>query len=78
MKLCVKKIYCPTCKQAVRAREQYGNGQDWISCSKCGRTIRVGNGIYWRAATGSEIVPGSQAGSTKVVEAAKKKTRKAR
>lgn len=50
MKLCVKKVYCPQCKQSVRAREESGNGQDRISCSKCDQIIYIGNGVYWRRA----------------------------
>jgi transcription initiation factor TFIIIB Brf1 subunit/transcription initiation factor TFIIB len=61
MKLCIKKIYCPYCRQAVSAQEQSSNGQDRIVCSKCGQAICIGNGIYWRQAQEGETMSSKDA-----------------
>ena len=47
MKLCIKKIYCSHCRQAVMGQEPPYNGPYRILCSKCGQPICTSNGIYW-------------------------------
>ncbi len=63
MKLCVKRIYCSSCRLSVRAREEYANGLDRIICSKCGRAIRIGNGIFWRLPKEGELASRGLTGS---------------
>ncbi len=58
MKLCIKKIYCPHCRQAVKGVEPPYNGPWRVLCSKCGQAICVSNGIYWRQAQEGETMPG--------------------
>ena len=58
MKLCVKKIYCSNCRRAVTAVEPLGQQPPYrILCSKCGMTICVSNGIYWRRGVPGEAAP---------------------
>lgn len=60
MKLCIKKIYCPNCRQAVKGVEPPYNGPYRVLCSKCGQAICVSNGIYWRRALEGESTPASE------------------
>ena len=77
MKLCVKKIYCPNCRQAVMGQEPPFNGPYRILCSKCGQSICISNGIYWRWTGEGEATPASEterapAGKAKKTKASKK------
>ena len=76
MKLCIKKIYCPKCRQAVKGVEQTGNGRCLILCSKCGQAICVSNGIYWRRALEGESTPASEAKGKPAGKAKKAKASK--
>ena len=57
MKLCVKKIYCSNCRRAVTAAEPPAGPPYRVLCSKCGMTICVSNGIYWRRGVPGETAP---------------------
>lgn len=49
MKLCVKKIYCSSCRQLVKGQEQeMGKGNIQLLCSRCGKPLYIWNGITWR------------------------------
>ncbi len=48
MKLCVKKVYCPSCQKLVSCHEQKVDSQSQVLCSKCGRPLRLWNGVSWR------------------------------
>ena len=73
MKLCIKKIYCPHCRQTVKGVEPPYNGPWRVLCSKCGQAICVSNGIYWRPCQEGESAPVPE---TEAAPAAKaKKTR---
>lgn len=77
MKLCIKKIYCPKCREAVRGVEPPYDGPYRILCSKCGQAICVSNGIYWRRGEDGESTPGQEteggsAGKAKKKSLAKK------
>ncbi|MCX5999463.1 MAG: hypothetical protein NTU41_07685 [Chloroflexi bacterium] len=58
MKLCIKKIFCPNCRQSVKGQEQGNNGQYRVLCSKCGKAICITNGMYWRRAKEGESTLG--------------------
>lgn len=73
MKLCIKKIYCPNCRQAVKGVEPPYDGPYRILCSQCGLAICVSNGIYWRRGQEGESAPVSQPAS-----ASPKKMKKAK
>ncbi len=77
MRLCVKKIYCPHCRRSVQAEEESSNGQDRITCSKCGQVIYIGNGIYWRRGSVGEPAPGGQSENPPEGKAKKTKQSKA-
>lgn len=49
MKICVKKIYCSNCRRLVRCREQATNGAVQVICSRCGKLLRIWNGITWQS-----------------------------
>ena len=74
MKLCIKKIYCPKCRQAVKCVEPPYNGPYRVLCSKCGHAICVSNGIYWRRGYEGESKP---VGETERASAGKAKKAKA-
>ncbi len=48
MKLYIKKIYCNGCQRLVSTRKQKANSSIRVLCSRCGRVLRVWNGIVWR------------------------------
>jgi len=48
MKLCVRKIYCDSCRKLVRCREEQANGNIRELCSKCGKLLRFREGLAWR------------------------------
>jgi len=49
MKLCIKKIYCSSCRRLVKGREQQMENRDiQVLCSRCGRLLYVWNGVTWR------------------------------
>jgi len=60
MKLCIKKIYCPNCRQAVMGQEPPFDGPYRILCSKCGQSICISNGIYWRWTGEGEATPAKE------------------
>ena len=60
MKLCVRKIYCPNCREAVRGVEPHYDGPYRVLCSKCGHAICVSNGIYWLWGQEGESTPGRE------------------
>ncbi|MBN2098447.1 MAG: hypothetical protein JW753_02500 [Dehalococcoidia bacterium] len=77
MKLCIKKIYCPHCRQAVMGQEPPYNGPYRILCSKCGQSICISNGIYWSWTAEGEVTPAreterSSAGKAKKAKVSKK------
>ena len=63
MRLCIKKIYCSTCRRPVAAVEPPGDPPYRILCSKCGMTICVSNGIYWRRGVPGEAAPAKEPSS---------------
>ncbi len=63
MRLCIKKIYCSTCRRPVAAVEPPGDPPYRILCSKCGMTICVSNGIYWRRGVPGEAAPAREPSS---------------
>ena len=46
--LCAKKIYCSACGRLIRCREQKNNGKTNVLCTRCGKLLRVWDGIRWR------------------------------
>jgi hypothetical protein len=50
LKLCIKRIYCSSCKALVNSREQKTDGGTQIICNKCGLTIRFKEGDVWKKA----------------------------
>lgn len=48
MKINIKRVYCDSCKKLIRGIEKTVNGHMQISCSKCGKTLRVLEGAVWR------------------------------
>ncbi len=80
MKLCIKKIYCPHCKQAVIGKEPPYDGPYRIYCPKCGQSICISNGIYWLWSPEGEAAPakepvGASAGKAKKAKASKNSAR---
>jgi hypothetical protein len=78
MKLCVKKIYCPHCRQAVKGVEPPYTGPCRVLCSKCGQAICVSNGTFWRPGQAGESIPvtetkGGSAGKAKKTKPPKTK-----
>ena len=57
MRLCVKKIYCSNCRRLVTAVEPPPMPPYRVLCSKCGMTITVSNGVFWRRGVPGEAVP---------------------
>ena len=47
MKVCVKKIYCSACQRLVNCYEQATNGTIHVLCRRCGKLLRVWNGVRW-------------------------------
>ena len=78
MKLCIKKIYCPKCRKAVKGVEPPHDGPYRILCSKCGFAICVSNGIYWRRGLESESRPASEAEGKPAGKAKKTRVPKAK
>jgi hypothetical protein len=76
MKLCIKKIYCPHCRQAVMGQEPPYNGPYRILCSKCGQSICISNGIYWSWTAEGEVTPAREAKSASAGKARKAKVSK--
>jgi len=76
MKLCIKKIYCPNCRQAVMGQEPPYNGPYRILCSKCGQSICISNGIYWRWTVEDEATPAAETESASPRKAKKTKVAK--
>jgi transposase-like protein len=50
MKLCVKKVYCPTCHKLVSCKEQIVATGTRFVCAKCGGTIWTKEGTAWKYA----------------------------
>jgi hypothetical protein len=48
LKLCIKKIFCGSCKTLVTCREQKTDGGIQLLCNKCGQTIRFKEGDAWK------------------------------
>jgi DNA-directed RNA polymerase subunit M/transcription elongation factor TFIIS len=48
MKICIKKIYCPTCQRLVKAKEDTANANLRVVCPKCKNTIWTKEGLAWR------------------------------
>ena len=48
MKICVKKVYCPSCQKLVNCREHKVDSQTQVSCSRCDRPLRLWTGTSWR------------------------------
>jgi len=49
LELTVKKVYCPSCKQLVRARDQAGKGKAvQVLCTKCDRLLYIWNSVSWQ------------------------------
>ncbi len=48
MKLCVKKVYCPSCRKLANCREQITNNTLRVVCSRCGGTIWTKEGTVWK------------------------------
>jgi len=78
MKLCIKKIYCPKCRKAVKGVEPPYNGPYRVLCSKCGRSICISNGIYWRWTGQDEATPASETESKPAGKAKKTRVPKAK
>ena len=78
MKLLIKKIYCPKCRQAVKGQEQSSNGQCRVLCSKCGQTICISNGIYWRQPQAGEPTPSGESQGRSAGKAKKTKVPRAK
>lgn len=49
MNLLVKRLYCPYDHRLVRGHEKANNGIIQVTCSICGKVIRVWNGLAWKA-----------------------------
>ncbi|MCX6004491.1 MAG: hypothetical protein NT082_02300 [Chloroflexi bacterium] len=47
MQIAVKKIYCPSCRKLVKAREQFSKTEKQILCSKCSRSLYTWTGLRW-------------------------------
>lgn len=47
MKLCVRKIYCSTCKKLVRCQEKKVNGDMFVSCPNCKTVLWSWRGVRW-------------------------------
>ena len=47
MKVCVKRIYCSSCRRLVNCYEQAANGIIHVLCRRCGKLLRVWNGVRW-------------------------------
>ena len=54
MRLCIKKIYCNSCKKLVMGREKRVDSHTHILCSKCSRLLRVPEGGTWRYMSGGD------------------------
>lgn len=50
MKLCVKKVYCPTCQRLVKCHEEYDSGKLRVLCFKCGNPVWLKEGGAWKYA----------------------------
>ncbi len=48
MKLMVKKIFCPSCRELVNGQEQKVNGHIRVLCPKCKRLLRFWDGVAWK------------------------------
>jgi hypothetical protein len=48
MKLCVKRIYCPSCAKLVRCQEKEEGGKLRIVCNRCGGQLLSREGGNWR------------------------------
>jgi uncharacterized Zn finger protein (UPF0148 family) len=77
MKLCIKKIYCPHCKQAVIGKEPPYDGPYRIFCPKCGQSICISNGIYWLWTPEGEATPAKEPEAASAGKAGKAKKAKA-
>jgi hypothetical protein len=78
MKLCIKKIYCPHCRQTVMGQEPPYNGPYRILCSKCGQSICISNGIYWLWTGEGEATPARETESAPAGKAKKTRVPKAK
>ena len=51
MKLCVKKVYCPTCHKLVNCKDQIAPTGTRFVCAKCGGLVWSKEGLQWKHAT---------------------------
>ncbi len=49
MKIIVKRIYCSKCQRLVRGREDKTGNASCIVCVRCGKVLRVADGVAWRS-----------------------------
>jgi hypothetical protein len=48
MKLCVKKLYCPTCRRLTTCGEKSDGGKLRIVCYRCGNQVFALENDHWR------------------------------
>ena len=56
-KLCVKKIYCGTCRRLVDAREDRTDKNAKVLCRHCGQLLYQWMGTNWKAIKGVAAKP---------------------
>ncbi len=52
MELCIKKIYCPSCRKLVKPIEQWNADIIIVLCPLCNEPIRTWDGNRWRLKKG--------------------------